>query len=134
MYQKGNVNETSDDVHTYSDPSGAHICGLSSLRSTEGICLHVCTMQIYNIGPGSLGGCEELSSHAFLHPPAAINSCACLLPHCIRLILDDTLSGVFRTCLNPAVRRGEIQLEGLTFLSIIGEFGLQGTTGGASPT
>lgn len=57
-----------------------------------------------------------------------------MLPHCIRLILDDTLSGVFRTCLNPTVGRGEIQRVGLTFLGIIGEFGLQGTSGGASPT
>lgn len=64
-----------------------------------------CTVQ----DPNSLGGSGELSSHAFLQPPAAISSCAGLLPHCIRLILDDTLSGVFRTGLNPAVGRGEIQ-------------------------
>lgn len=131
---KYNLNETSGDAHTCSDLSGAHICGLGSLRSTEGICLHVSTMQMYSTGPKLPWGLWRAVTSG-LSVATSSNKLLCRLAASLyKADIGMHPSWCLQDMLKSSWGKGRNSAGDLTFLLIIGEFGLQGTSGGASPT
>lgn len=125
---KYNLNETSGDAHTCSDLSGAHICGLGSLRSTEGICLHVSTMQMYSTGPKLPWGLWRAVTSG-LSVATSSNKLLCRLAASLyKADIGMHPYWCLQDMLKSSWGKGRNSAGDLSFLLIIGEFGLQGTS------